>query len=103
MRVWIPSIALLALVACTNPNAGTKKDFDGRDCAHAIVVKTVAEEYQWIRTTFPGCRPMGQSLSSCEGFPVDILDIRLADGSTRKIYFNIKIVMEEERKMFSGK
>lgn len=103
MKSIVVCSLLLALIACSTPTATPSNDQTGLDCKHAILVKTVAEEYQWVKAHFPGCKFLSQSLSSCPGYPVDILKIRTSDGSEKSIYFNIKIVMEEEEKMFNIK
>lgn len=92
----------LPLVSCAKPNAHAAPVADGHDCATAIQVESVREEYVWIKQHHPDARLVRQSLSSCkeEGFPVDILEIRLSDGAVRPVYFNITKVMEGYKKLF---
>ncbi len=107
MRRALTLAALLLLTACgekprTAPPASASGGADGHDCAHAVLVQSVREEYDWIARNHPGFEMGTQSLSSCPDFPVDILEGKLPDGTRAAYYFNIKIVMEEERKMLEG-
>lgn len=106
-RMGGPALLLLLLslplASCAKPNAQPAAPVaDGHDCATAIQVESVREEYVWIQQHHPGARLVRQSLTSCkeEGFPVDILEIRLSDGAVRPVYFNITKVMEGYKKLF---
>jgi len=101
----IPLIALA--IAChsskhatTTPAAGAEQSSstgtrDGSSYENAIVINEQHEgpgvdaEYKWIRQHYPGSKTMGQALANKNGKPYDILTIQTADGTEKKIYFDI--------------
>jgi len=103
MKPLLPISLLLLIASCTQPVTQAQNDQRGSDCANAISVKTIAEEYQWLKAHYPGCKFLGQSLSQCPKFPVDVLRVKTSDGVEKAVYFDITIVMEEEKKMFNIK
>lgn len=96
-------ISLFLLAACSKPELKVSAELDGRDCAHAIVVRSVSDEYRWLKCKYPGYFTVQQSLNNCEGLPVDIHKVLLPDGSVHEIYFILKIQLETETKMFKIK
>jgi hypothetical protein len=81
---------ILVALACSKPTLTPQQSLEGQDCAHAIRVKTVADEYAWMKARYPGFLPKGQSLlMSCNGInqPIDAVTILLRDGTTRTFYF----------------
>lgn len=56
----------------------------------AVVVSSVAEEYQWLRKYYPGYDFIMQALVSDDtGKYYDILTFKTADGEKKSIYFDI--------------
>ncbi len=55
----------------------------------AISVKSVSEEYAWLRKNYAGHTFIMQSLNFNNGKPYDILKIITAGGETKSIYFDI--------------
>jgi hypothetical protein len=55
----------------------------------AIVVGSVAEEYQWMARNCPGYQPSMQALQHIQGKPYDVLTWRNARGDERVVYFDI--------------
>jgi len=93
---------LLLVCACARPDARLAVPVaDGHDCATAMPVESVREEYVWIKQNRPGARLVRQSLISCKegNFPADLLEIRLPDGTVKPVYFNITKVMEGYQKL----
>jgi hypothetical protein len=62
---------------------------DGSSPEKAIVVGSIAEEYEWMRRQFPGFRPVMQALTHHGGKPYDVLTWQNDKGETRKVYFDI--------------
>lgn len=62
---------------------------DGGSFETAVVAKSIASEYEWIRANYPGSKVVSQALVSHEKSNYDVLTTKLADGTTRKFYFNI--------------
>ena len=68
---------------------------DGLSFASAIVIHAdgesagVAAEYAWIRENLPGARPEGQSLRTHAGKPYDVIEVELAAGGRREVFFEI--------------
>ena len=103
-------IALIPLIvlatAChstrhaTKTPAGTEQSSsssvrDGSSYENAIVIQEKHEgpgvdaEYKWIRQHYPGSKTKSQALTNKNGKPYDILTIQTADGTEKKIYFDI--------------
>lgn len=66
-----------------------RRDQDGSSAEKAIVVRSIAEEYQWVQRHCPGFLPGGQALMEIEGKPDDVLTLRSPGGEERKVYFDI--------------
>lgn len=71
------------------PLDSPKESISGSDYQHAIPVSTVEQEYEWIQSNFPNAKRTNQEVHSTKEGLVDVLDIELSDGTTRKLYFNI--------------
>jgi len=69
----------------------------GAGCDDLVVIDAdneddgVDAEHRWVRDHFPGFNWSEQSLSDCEGKPVDIVEIHGPGGEVRKIYFDISM------------
>jgi len=86
--------------ATTTPAASTGQSStsgtqDGSSYENAIVIQEKHEgpgvdaEYKWIRQHYPGSKTKSQALTNRNGKPYDILTIQTADGTEKKIYFDI--------------
>lgn len=70
-------------------------DNDGSSFEKAIVINKsnerdgVAEEYNWLRTHYPGYTMISQSLSSKKNKQYDILKFKTKEGEEKQIYFDI--------------
>lgn len=62
---------------------------DGSSPGKAIVVGSVAEEYQWLQRHCPGFRLEMQSLQEIDGKPFDVLTGQDGSGEKRAFYFDI--------------
>lgn len=62
---------------------------DGASAETAIVVNSIAEEYEWMARNCPGYHPEMQSLQHIEGKPYDVLTWRNDRGEERVVYFDI--------------
>lgn len=67
----------------------------GTSFSDAIVIqeetetKGVAAEYAWLKKNYPGYKLIKQSLQYNDGKPYDVMEIKTADGDTKKVYFDI--------------
>jgi len=99
-------IALVALMAACSPakhNSSTSNNStqvsagqaDGSSFDNAIIINEkgeragVAAEYKWLREHYPGYKSKSQSLQSNNKKPYDVLSITTADGTAKKVYFDI--------------
>jgi len=68
---------------------------DGSSFEKAIVIQEKSEttgvsaEYKWLREHYPGYKSKGQSLMNHDKKPYDVLSIVTADGTDKKVYFDI--------------
>ncbi|MDR2981233.1 MAG: hypothetical protein LBV12_03190 [Puniceicoccales bacterium] len=72
-----------------------KSKQDGFSYETAIVIKEkksdkgVAAEYAWLKKKLPGHKVLKQSLDSKGDKKYDVFEVRLRDGTERKVYFDI--------------
>jgi hypothetical protein len=105
LMMRIKHLALLFLAAtlasCATPSsappAQTAGPRDGTSEARAIIVPKsgeitgVAYEYEYIRSHYPGAKPVMQSLSiDHAGKAYDAITIKTRDGKQRTLYFDIQ-------------
>ena len=63
-------------------------DFEpGSSRRHAIVVRSVEEEYVWLRKHFPGHRVTLQELRLFADGAFDVIQIESEGGEARELYF----------------
>lgn len=65
------------------------KGRDGSTPDKAIIVDSIAAEYQWVRDNCAGYAHVMQALQQIDGKPYDVLTMRAANGEARTIYFDI--------------
>jgi hypothetical protein len=68
---------------------GSRDRRDGSSPETAIVVASIAKEYEWMRDRCPGFRPWSQALHEIDGKPYDVLTWQNARGEERSVYFDI--------------
>ena len=91
MKILAAIIILFSLTSCNKPSLEPAEQMSGLDCAHAVKIVEVSDEYAWLKKHYPGFRMRKQSLSNCNDVAVDILEVSLPDGSTQNFYFDISI------------
>ncbi|WP_379965504.1 hypothetical protein [Epilithonimonas sp. UC225_85] len=62
---------------------------DGSSYEKAIKVKSVADEYKYVKEHCEGCQMGSQSLSEYKGKMYDVLHLKKSDGSDVSYYFDI--------------
>ncbi|MFC2151939.1 hypothetical protein ACFLSE_05370 [Bacteroidota bacterium] len=62
---------------------------DGSSFENAIVVKSIAEEYQYVSKVCPNCSMVMQSLVFEKDKPYDILEFQKTNDETVHYYFDI--------------
>ena len=78
-------------------NGGAEMSIEntGLSYQNAVVIEEKTEtsgvkaEYLWLEKNYPGYRMIQQSLNFYDKKSYDILEIKTADGKTKKIYFDI--------------
>ena len=78
----------------TDPSTNEFSKHDGSTPAKAIIVNSVAAEYDWIRQQYPGFKPIKQLLRRIGGKSYDVLVIQGISGKTRELYFDISSFFE---------
>lgn len=91
LRFFATILAIL-LAACqstsVSPGDAPSSDEDGLTAKTAVKVSSIPEERAWIERRYPGAKLESQSLLMGAG-PMDLIEIRLTTGETRRIYFDI--------------
>ncbi|RXJ50663.1 hypothetical protein [Gelidibacter gilvus] len=62
---------------------------DGSSFEKAIIVKSVSEEYDYVRKVCADCQLLGQSLVFEKKKPYDILQLTKSNGEDISYYFDI--------------
>ncbi len=62
---------------------------DGSSIEKAIKVKSISEEYEYLRNNCQGCKFVQQMLIFVKKKPYDILEVEKPDGSKASYYFDI--------------
>jgi hypothetical protein len=66
------------------------KGRDGASPQTAIIVESIAAEYQWVRDHCPGyAHEIKAPFQQIDGKPYDVLTVRSPNGDVRTIYFDI--------------
>jgi len=79
----------LQTAANTTSNPTVVGERDGSSFEKAIIAKSIDSEYEWIRKEYPGSRVLGQALVQNDKKYYDVLTVKLSDGGTKKVYFDI--------------
>ena len=66
-----------------------KKVKDGSSIANAIKVKSVPDEYAYVRKNCEGCLLIGQALLFENKKPYDRINVKTKDGKEKSYYFDI--------------
>jgi len=67
----------------------SEKTRDGSSFKKAIIAKSIASEYQYIREVCPECRFLEQALVFNKKKPYDILKFKNSNGEEVSYYFDI--------------
>lgn len=62
---------------------------DGSSFSKAILVKSISEEYDYVRANCSGCQLKGQALAFNKKKPYDILTAITPEGKEKEYYFDI--------------
>lgn len=62
---------------------------DGSSVKNAIKVKSIPEEYAYVKKACKGCQLLGQALIFKDKKPYDILNLKKPDGTEVSYYFDI--------------
>jgi hypothetical protein len=88
----LATIFAILLAACQSAPVGRGGDQggngDGLTAKTAVNVSSIPEERAWIERHYPGATIESQSLLMGAG-PMDLIEIKLPTGETRRIYFDI--------------
>jgi hypothetical protein len=86
----------LSSVLSAGPSGATFSGGDGQGCQRRVVITGttkeltgIVAEYKWLASKYPGYKLLGQSLSDCDGHPIDEMKIKTATGQELEIDFDI--------------
>lgn len=86
---WNILVFLFILCSCSSSKTITNTVPDGSSYEQAIVVKSVIEEYDFVKKACPDCELLGQMLSHYKDKPYDILNMKNSKGEEVSYYFDI--------------
>jgi hypothetical protein len=77
------------MIACSSTKSISTSSMDGSSKEKAIIVKSISEEYAWIKTNYPGSRVTSQALLGSGKNHYDLLKFVTSSGETKEAYFDI--------------
>lgn len=86
-KVYLILIVLICTISCKSSKKLVTKD--GSSYERAVVVKSIAEEYQYVKRVCLDCQLLGQSLQYNEKKPYDVLRLQTSKGREVAYYFDI--------------
>lgn len=95
IAIFIASCSSSKSTSASNSTTTTSGTQDGSSFENAIVIQEKSEmsgvsaEYKWLKDNYPGYTLISQSLSSSNGKPYDVMNIKTKDGDKKTIYFDI--------------
>jgi major membrane immunogen (membrane-anchored lipoprotein) len=102
--MFFRSVFLILLVvgaSCSSSKSTTNVVRDGNSLEKAIIVKSIAEEYEYVRKVCPDCELQMQMLIFDKKKPYDVLEVKTSDGETVKYVFDIS-KFYGKRSLFRG-
>lgn len=88
----LATLLVLLLAACQSTSMGGAGHQggtgDGLTAQTAVKVASIPAERAWIERHYPGAKVESQSLLMGK-MPMDVIEITLTTGETRRIYFDI--------------
>ena len=86
----LSSIAIILIFfSCGTTKNISLEEKDGSSFEKAIIVNSIPEEYQYVKTACPNCKFVMQSLMMHKGKPYDVLEYNKPNGETVSYYFDI--------------
>ena len=82
-------ICLLIITSCSSTKNIDTTIRDGSSFEKAIVVKSIAEEYEYVKKVCINCQFLSQSLTFDKKKPYDILELKKSNGENVSYYFDI--------------
>lgn len=82
-------ICLMIMTSCSASKNMVSAERDGSSFEKAIVVQSVAAEYEYVRMACSDCQLLGQSLAFDKKKPYDILRLKKSNGDDISYYFDI--------------
>jgi len=82
------SLFLIAISCSSAKNTGNSVR-DGSSFEKAIIVESIAQEYEYVRKVCSDCQLLGQYLSSNKKKYYDILKLKKSNGDEVSYYFDI--------------
>jgi len=96
-------VLILLVVGASCPSSKNTSDIvrDGSSIKKAIIVRSVAEEYEYVRKLCPDCELQMQMLIFDKKKPYDVLEVKNSEGETISYYFDIS-KFYGKRSLFRG-
>ena len=91
MKKFIINLTLISIFisSCSSSKNIAILERDGSSYEKAVIIKSVPEEYDYVKKACQGCQLMEQYLSRYENKPYDILKLKNIDGDEVTYYFDI--------------
>jgi len=82
-------ISIIIATSCSSTKNNLNSERDGSSFKKAIIVNSIAEEYEYVKKVCPSCKMVSQSLVFENKKPYDILKFKKSNGKTVAYYFDI--------------
>lgn len=82
-------VSLLIITSCSSTKNIKTTIRDGSSFEKAIIVESIAEEYEYVKKVCSGCQFVSQSLAFDKNKPYDILELKKSTGESVSYYFDV--------------
>jgi len=79
----------LIITSCSSTKKVATETRDASSYKQAIIVKSIAEEYEYVNKVCSGCQFMEQALVFEKNKPYDVLTFKKSNGEEISYYFDI--------------
>lgn len=82
-------VTILILVSCSSSKDVVNSNRDASSFNNAVIAKSIAEEYEYVKRVCLECQFLSQSLVFRKNRPYDVLRFRNPSGEEVTYYFDI--------------
>lgn len=87
IKFIVLTLIFVIISSCSSSKNMANNKRDGSSYEKALIVKSISEEYKYVKKVCLNCQFLSQSLSYKNNKPYDILTLKKPDGKKVSYYF----------------